>query len=267
MDSEAAAERSQDDDDEDVGADWHRRVVGRSLHSAQRRSIDRGARLIRAAAAVLERSNGQSLTVQDVADEAGQSLRTLYQYFASKDDLLLAVYEEAMRTYARIIRAAIATIEDPVERLAGGVIAAARMPALHDKAGVDRGLSQLRLQIGQVDPNLVARSQAPVTALYQELIGDATAAVATASAPVLGVEQATYFLMSVRTSLVLSTTLGNEYGLRLPDVMDLSVFCLGGLGIVRPREWHSQVDERLALAGEGRSILRRLAKEPGRARR
>ena len=40
---------------------------------------------------MLKRSNGESLTVQDVADEAGQSLRTLYQYFASKDDLLLAV--------------------------------------------------------------------------------------------------------------------------------------------------------------------------------
>src|SRR5688572_21704708 len=118
-------------------ADWQRRVVGRSLNDAKRRSIDRGARLIRAAAKVLERTNGESLTVQDVADEAGQSLRTLYQYFASKDDLLLAVYEEAMRTYARIIRAAIAEVEDPVERLAAGVIASVRMPALHDKTGFD----------------------------------------------------------------------------------------------------------------------------------
>jgi AcrR family transcriptional regulator len=260
VNSDAATERSQGD--EEPGAEWHRRVVGRSLYSAQRR-IDRGARLVRAAATVLDRSNGQSLTVQDVADEAGQSLRTLYQYFASKDDLLLAVYEEAMRTYARIIHAAIAGLEDPVERLAGGVIAAARMPALHGKAGVDRGLSRLRLQLGQADPDLVARAQAPVTSLYRELIGDA---MTTVPSPVLGVEQATYFLSTVRTALVVSTTLGNEYGMRLPDVLDLSVFCLGGLGLDRPREWHSQVDERLALAGGGRSILRRLANEPSHAR-
>ncbi|OAA27850.1 transcriptional regulator [Frankia sp. EI5c] len=258
MDSEAAAERSPAGDEE-AGADWQRRVVGRSLSSAQRRSIDRGARLIRAAATVLERTNGQSLTVQEVADEAGQSLRTLYQYFASKDDLLLAVYEEAMRTYARMIRAAVAGLADPVERLAGAVIAAARLPALHDRAGVDRGLSQLRQQMGQVDPALVARSQAPVTALYRELIGGATAA--SGIDPLFGVEQATYLLSSVRTSLVLSAALGNEYGLELPGVIDLSVFSLGGLGIVRPREWHSQVDERLALSGDGRSILRRLARE------
>jgi AcrR family transcriptional regulator len=255
MSGEAGVGRSRDDE-----AEGHRRVVGQSLHRPQRRSIDRGARLIRAAATVLERTNGQSLTVQEVADEAGQSLRTLYQYFASKDHLLLAVYEEAMRTYARLVRAAVGGLDDPVERLAGGVIAAARMPALHDKAGVDRGLSRLRLHIGQADPALMARAQRPVTALHQALVGPALAA---ATAPVLGVEQAAYFLLSVRTSLVLSTTLGNEYGLRLPDGIDLSVFCLNGLGLVRPREWHSRVDDRLALSGEGRSILRRLARETG----
>ena len=91
------------------GADWHRRVVGRSLRTATQRSIDRGASLVRAAAVLLERSQGEDFTVQDVADEAHQSLRTLYQYFESKDDLLLAVFEEAMRTYARLIRTAIAT--------------------------------------------------------------------------------------------------------------------------------------------------------------
>ncbi len=61
--------------------------------------------LIRAAATVLARSNGEDITVQEVADEAGQSLRTLYQYFESKNDLLLAVFEEAMRTYAATHRA------------------------------------------------------------------------------------------------------------------------------------------------------------------
>ena len=93
------------DADADTGADWHRRVVGRSLRTATERSVDRGLSLIRAAVTVLNRSNGEDITVQDIADEAGQSLRTLYQYFESKDDLLLAVFEEAMRTYASMIGA------------------------------------------------------------------------------------------------------------------------------------------------------------------
>ena len=113
-------------------ADWHRRVVGRSLRKAADRSVDRGMNLIRAAATVLDRSGGEDITVQEVADEAGQSLRTLYQYFESKDDLLLAVFEEAMRTYAELIGRAVSELSDPLERLAGGLLALVRMPAYSD---------------------------------------------------------------------------------------------------------------------------------------
>ena len=122
------------------GADWQRRVIDRSLDDAKRRSIDRGSRLIRAAAKVLDRSNGESLTVQEVADEAGQSLRTLYQYFASKDDLLLAVYEEAMRTYATAAdRRSGRASRIRLERLAAAIIASGRLTSLHG-LGRDRGL-------------------------------------------------------------------------------------------------------------------------------
>lgn len=225
--------------------EWQRRLVGRSLDAAKQRSIARGARFVRAAATVLERTHGESLTVQEVADEAGQSLRTLYQYFASKDDLLLAVFEEAMRTYARIIRTAIAHLDDPVERLAGSIIASARVPALHARVGVDRGLARLRLQLGQAEPELVARAQEPVTALVRELV---TAAMAAERSAGLGIEPATYFVSTLRTAFILSATLGNEYAVEMPDVIDLSCFALGGLGVERPREWHETVDARLELA-------------------
>ena len=121
------------------GADWHRRIVDRSLRDATQRSIDRGSALVSAAAALLERSDGGAFTVQDVADEAGQSLRTLYQYFESKDDLLLAVFEETMRTYAQLIERAIAGLTDPLDRLAGALVAAVRM-AEAVAAPTERGL-------------------------------------------------------------------------------------------------------------------------------
>lgn len=239
-------------------ADWQQRVVGRSLDSARQRSIERGARFVRAAAKVLDRTNGESLTVQEVADEAGQSLRTLYQYFASKDDLLLAVHEEAARTFARMIRAAIAELADPRERLAGAIIASSRLPSMH-KTGVDRGLSALRLQLVQADPALVARSQAPVTGVFAELIAEVSAA--TGSVP-FEVERATYLVTAVRTSYALSITLGNDYGVELPDVVDLAQFCLAGIGLPVERDWLEGVDESLHLTGsDTRSILRRLAKQ------
>jgi AcrR family transcriptional regulator len=246
--------------DDELGADWERRVVDRSLQGAQQRSIDRGARFVRAAANVLERNGGASLTVQEVADEAKQSLKTLYQYFASKDDLLLAVHEEAMRTFARLTRAAIAGIDEPVERLAAGIITWARLPELHDRAGLDRGLSHLRLQLGQAAPDRLARSQAPVTALSRELV--AGALEATTPTPVVSVDHAVYLLSSVRTASIRSATLGDDLGVDLPGPVDVSCFCLAGLGIARPRSWHEDIERRLPLDGpDGRAILRRLARQ------
>ncbi|MDZ7675362.1 MAG: TetR/AcrR family transcriptional regulator [Acidimicrobiales bacterium] len=209
----------------DEAADWQRRVVGRSLKTARQRSIDRGASLIAAAEALLKRSGGDGFTVQDVADEAGQSLRTLYQYFESKDDLLLAVFEEAMRTYARLIADAITGLEDPLERLAGAIIAAAAM-ADHTHTGLESGLARLRLRLGQVEPELVARSQAPVSNLVVGLIDDAVAA---GRIPECSTEQTAFLVTSLNASFVGSRTLGNDVGLELPDPAGLARFCLGGL--------------------------------------
>jgi AcrR family transcriptional regulator len=227
----------------DDTADWQRRVVGRSLRTARKRSIDRGSSLIRAAATLLERSDGDGFTVQDVADEAGQSLRTLYQYFESKDDLLLAVFEEAMRTYTRMVRDAIVDLSDPFDRLAGALIAAARMPEFSG-TGVDRGLARLRLKLGEVKPELVARSQEPVTALFTDLM---VAAAATDRIRVTDPEEATYMVSALRSNFITSLTLGNDLGVRLPTVHTLTAFCLAGLGASLDDDWFDTINGRLRL--------------------
>jgi AcrR family transcriptional regulator len=231
------------DDDLDAMADWHRRVVDRSLGAATKRSIDRGSSLIRAAAKLLERSNGAGFTVQDVADEAGQSIRTLYQHFASKDDLLLGVFEESMRTYRRLIATAIADLTDPLDRLGGALIAAVRMPELTG-TGVGRGLTHLRLGLREVDPALVARSQAPVTLLMRDLV------VAAAEAGRIRTddpEAATYMVLALRSSFITSQTLGNDVAVRLPSVFALTSFCLEGLGAPVDEAWFTAVSGKLHL--------------------
>jgi AcrR family transcriptional regulator len=236
----AQAVTAPDDELDDV-ADWQRRVVGRSLRTATKRSIDRGATLIRAAATLLERSNGDGFTVQEVANEAGQSLRTLYQYFESKDDLLLAVFEEAMKRYARMIRNSIAGLDDPLERLAGAVIAAASMPA-YSSPGVDVGLARLRLKLGDVDPALVARSHEPVTLVFLELVHQAAAA-----GEILDQEAqpAVYIITSLNSSFIISQTLGNDQGLDLPEPEALARFCLQGLGAELKDGWYASISGRL----------------------
>ncbi len=226
---------------EEPDADWQRRVVGRSLRTAAERSVDRGMNLIRAAATVLARSNGSDITVQEVADEAGQSLRTLYQYFESKNDLLLAVFEEAMRTYARLIDEAIADLDDPLERLAGAMLAAARMPELSGIA-LDRGLIRLRVKLSETQPELVGRAQFAVTSLLLGLIEDAAASgCITAADP----EGATFLILTVNAAFITAETLGNDAGVGRPDLVGITSFCLRGLGADMPDGWHEKVSGRL----------------------
>ena len=220
------AQATEATDPLDGTVDWHRRVIGRSLRSARKRSIDRGSALIRAAATLLERSNGEGFTVQDVADEAGQSLRTLYQYFESKDDLLLAVFEEAMALYARMIEAAIADLDDPFDRLAGALIAAARLPE-RSASDMNGRLSRLRLKLTDAQPELVGVAQAPLTGLFCRLLSEAVAA---GRLEPVDPEAATFLLLSLSAATITSTTLGNTVGLRAPQTLDHVAFSLQGLG-------------------------------------
>ena len=240
---------SEHADDAEPLADWHQRVVRRSLKAATKRSIDRGSNLIAAAATLLERSNGDGFTVQDVADEAGQSLRTLYQYFESKDDLLLAVFEEAMLTYARMIEKSVSGLTDPLERLGGALIASVRMSEVSG-AGVDRGLARLRLRLSEVEPELVARSQAPVTSFVRDLVA---AAAEAGQIDVPDVEAATYMVLAVKSALITSRTLGNDTAVGLPTDLGMARFCLEGLGGSRDEAWCESVNARLVLPGARRT--------------
>jgi AcrR family transcriptional regulator len=229
----------------EVEADWHRRVVGRSLRNAKERSVDRGRSLIDAAVAVLERTDGGDITVQDVADEAGQSLRTLYQYFEGKDDLLLAVFEEAMRAYAQLLREAITDLEDPLDRLSGAMIAAVRMPA-YSGAGLNRGLARLRLKLSEVEPDLIGRAQGEVIALVRELVEEASAAE---RIRVEDADGATFILLSLNAAVITADTLGNDAGVRRPDVEAATTFCLRGLGADLEPGWFDRVGKQVRLPG------------------
>ena len=237
------ARPSADDIELDTGADWRRRVVGRSLRTATERSVDRGMSLISAALTVLERSNGEDITVQDIADEAGQSLRTLYQYFESKDDLLLAVFEETMRTYAQMITGAIEELTDPFERLAGAMVAAISMSELRG-SGVDRGLARLRLKLSEVQPELVGRAQAAMLALIRGLIEDAVAA---GRVHVEDPEGATFAVLSLNAAYITTGMLGNDAGARRPEPEDIVAFGLRGLGAELKDGWFEAVSSRLRL--------------------
>lgn len=227
-----------------AATDWERRVAARSGEAAAPRSVDRGRALIEAAGAVLGRAGGGEITVQEVAAEAGQSLRTLYQHFESKDDLLLAVFEEAMRSYAQMIEAAVGGLDDPLERLGGAILAAVHLPGSMGDSGVARGLVRLRLKLAESQPELLARSQTSVAVLVRDLVGAAMAA------GVVGVddaEEAAFVLLSLNATFITAHTTGNDAGVPRPDVATFASFCLRGMGAAVDAAWIERVEAALRL--------------------
>src|SRR4029078_6230855 len=80
--------------DADELTGWQQRALDRSLVDARRRALNKSNGFVRAAMKLLQDSGGLHFTVQEVVDRSNLSLRIFYQTFASKDELLLALFEE-----------------------------------------------------------------------------------------------------------------------------------------------------------------------------
>lgn len=89
------------------------RVAERSTESARKRASDEVGRLVAAGLAVLRRSGVAGLTVNDVLAEAGLSTRAFYRNFASKDELVLAVFEHDSRRSLERLRDAVGAKRSP----------------------------------------------------------------------------------------------------------------------------------------------------------
>src|SRR5580700_10772137 len=93
-------------------------AVARSLDSARLRSEGRVQRFLDAGFELLARAeSGKEFTVQEVVDRSGQSLRSFYQYFAGKHELLLALFDEAILSTADRLEEQLARQDTPLERL------------------------------------------------------------------------------------------------------------------------------------------------------
>src|SRR5271157_1043295 len=113
MENELATAESSEND----GLSWRDLAVARSLDSARLRAESRVQRFLDAAIELLNAGSGKDFTVQEVVERSGQSLRSFYQYFSGKHELLLALFEESVRSTADHLREAIGDEDEPLGRL------------------------------------------------------------------------------------------------------------------------------------------------------
>ena len=110
-------EEPADASSRDTTTSWRELAVARSLDPARVRAEQRVQRFLDAALELMMNSSGKEFTVQDVVARSGQSLRSFYLYFAGKYELLLALFEESVRSTAEHLGQAVADEDEPLARL------------------------------------------------------------------------------------------------------------------------------------------------------
>jgi TetR/AcrR family transcriptional regulator len=95
---------------------WAERVADRSesVQRSRSRQIEQAQAIVAAARRLLERGD---FTTQELVKEAGVALQTFYRIFGSKDQLLLAVFEDLISESCADYERAAADLADPIARL------------------------------------------------------------------------------------------------------------------------------------------------------
>ena len=130
---------------------WQERTMERSLRAARQRAIARGGTFIAAAVDLLRTTGRADFTVQEVVDRAGLSLRSFYQHFASKDDLLLALIEETVHQHLAAVRQRVEVESNPRDRFEALVRAMFGTPETDDPASRGMVLFQWHLAAARPD--------------------------------------------------------------------------------------------------------------------
>ena len=147
---------------------WQERTVERSLRAARHRSITRGAMFIAAAVDLLRATGKPDFTVQEVVDRAGLSLRSFYQQFASKDDLLLALIEETVQQHLATVRQRVAAETEPRARFEALVRAMFGTPETDDPAS--RGMVLFQWHLADTRTDEFAATIAPYVETVAEVL-------------------------------------------------------------------------------------------------
>ena len=154
---------------------WKQRAVERSTRAAKLRAEQRVQRFLDAAQAIITDTGSTDFTVQDVVNRSSQSLRSFYQHFDGKHELLLALFEDALRRATGQIAAATDAQAAPVEALRTAVQLLFELsrpdPAAHRPL-----FTEFAPQLLLSHPAEVRRAHAPLLDLLTTLVTGGVAA-------------------------------------------------------------------------------------------
>jgi AcrR family transcriptional regulator len=219
---ETAAPRPADASGEDATSltGWQRRALDRSLVEAKRRALNKSNGFVQAAIELLNDSGGLNFTVQEVVDRSKLSLRSFYQTFAGKDDLMLALFEEYVAGGAAWLRDRMAKHDDPVEQIR--VFFTSQWTGKLNPE-VTRALALYHLTLAATRPSELAHALEPELVVLLDAVERGIESGQVRSD--IGARRLAEILLHTCTAAVQTTIL--QTGSESPD--DVWAFCLGGL--------------------------------------
>jgi len=153
---------------------WQQRAIDRSTQSVRLRAAKRVQRFLNSARDVIAEKGSIEFTVQEVVDRSKQSLRSFYQYFEGKHELLLALFEEEMDLAARRLRDT-ASEGDPLVRLRAAVLLLYELSS-HGGSTVQPLFAQLAQRLMVDHPEEVSAAYAPQVEYITSIVEDAAEA-------------------------------------------------------------------------------------------
>lgn len=157
----------------DSGGSWRERAVERSLREARARAQDRSSRFLAAAEDLLTETGRPDFTVQQLVERTRMSLRSFYQHFGSKDELLLVLFQERLRTAVEVWQLLCDEVEDPLEKLQVVVQTLYGTPTsavAKDQARAMRALALYHLQLADQRPDEFAAVLTPLKQLIVSIV-------------------------------------------------------------------------------------------------
>jgi AcrR family transcriptional regulator len=134
--------------------------------------------VLRAADALLEARGLDGLTIRAVLDATGLARRAFYDLFASKDHLVLGLFEHTIAEAAVLLEREGAGLTGPVERLRLVVFSIVGGQVGREQEGYDRrsaAFSREHLRLAEARPDELQRAIAPLVTLIAQHIADGAA--------------------------------------------------------------------------------------------
>lgn len=138
---------------------------------------DRTRQIIEAAYDLLEQHGLDALTIRAVLARTGLARRAFYERFATKDDLVLALFSETLLNAADFFEDEVVRYPDPLERLKLIVrsVVLGRYAVDHPDAGRDRvgpAMSREHIRLAEARPDDLADAIAPLIEVIAGQLAD-----------------------------------------------------------------------------------------------